>query len=126
LLRRREKDPKEVTRKSFTTRTLWLDAKAFYENKRYVDVDLNRSFLKPVYPGFINEAEYYDQKIAFIRAIELLYGYEYRGINTLYGSGVFEAGLRGLLIRSKASIEPIGAARHFSDKIIGVLSENSY
>jgi aspartoacylase len=45
LLRRWAANPAEITRESFATSTLWANPKAFYENKRYIDVDLNRSFL---------------------------------------------------------------------------------
>lgn len=44
LLKRWAANPSEITRESFTTTTLWANPKAFYENKRYVDADLNRSF----------------------------------------------------------------------------------
>lgn len=39
------KNKDEITRESFITETLWANPKAFYENKRYIDADLNRSFL---------------------------------------------------------------------------------
>jgi aspartoacylase len=45
LLRRWAANPTEIARESFATSTLWANPKAFYENKRYIDVDLNRSFL---------------------------------------------------------------------------------
>ena len=46
LLRRWAKNPTEISRESFTTKTLWANPKAFYENKRYIDADLNRFFLR--------------------------------------------------------------------------------
>jgi len=46
LLRRWTNNPSEITRESFTTKTLWANPKAFYENKRYIDADLNRCFLR--------------------------------------------------------------------------------
>lgn len=45
LLRRWAANPAEITRESFATSTFWANPRAFYENKRFVDVDLNRSFL---------------------------------------------------------------------------------
>jgi aspartoacylase len=45
LLRRWAANPAEITRESFTTTTFWASPKAFYENKRYIDADLNRCFL---------------------------------------------------------------------------------
>ena len=45
LLRRWADNPAEITRDSFTTSPLWANPRAFSENKRFVDVDLNRSFL---------------------------------------------------------------------------------
>lgn len=45
LLRRWAANPAEISRESFSTSTLWANPKAFYENKRYIDADLNRSFL---------------------------------------------------------------------------------
>lgn len=46
LLRRWANNPSEITRESFTTKPLWANPKAFYENKRYIDADLNRCFLR--------------------------------------------------------------------------------
>jgi aspartoacylase len=45
LLKRWADNPAEITRDSFTTSPQWANPRAFYENKRFVDVDLNRSFL---------------------------------------------------------------------------------
>lgn len=45
LLRRWAENPAEISRDSFTTSPLWANPRAFSENKRFVDVDLNRSFL---------------------------------------------------------------------------------
>lgn len=45
LLKRWTANPTEIARESFKTSILWANPKAFYENKRYIDVDLNRSFL---------------------------------------------------------------------------------
>lgn len=44
LLRRWAEKPQEISRSSFETKTLWANPKAFRENKRYIDADLNRSF----------------------------------------------------------------------------------
>ena len=44
LLRRWAEKPGEILRSSFETKTLWANPKAFRENKRYIDADLNRSF----------------------------------------------------------------------------------
>lgn len=46
LLRRWANNPDEIKRDSFTTETIWANPKAFDENKRYIDVDLNRCFLR--------------------------------------------------------------------------------
>lgn len=45
LLKRWANEMNEISRESFTTKTLWANPKAFYENKRYIDADLNRCFL---------------------------------------------------------------------------------
>ena len=45
LLKRWDAERAEITRDSFTTITLWANPRAFYENKRFIDVDLNRCFL---------------------------------------------------------------------------------
>lgn len=44
LLRHWQKSPNEVTRPSFTTRLFLGNPKAFAENRRFIDQDLNRSF----------------------------------------------------------------------------------
>lgn len=44
LLRRWAANPGEIRRSSFETKTVWANPKAFRENKRYIDADLNRSF----------------------------------------------------------------------------------
>ena len=44
LLRHWQKSPTEVTRPSFTTRLFFGNPKAFAENRRFIDQDLNRSF----------------------------------------------------------------------------------
>ncbi|MCA1592330.1 MAG: aspartoacylase [Acidobacteria bacterium] len=46
LLRRWASNPSEITRESFITKPLWANPKAFYENKRYIDADLNRCFFR--------------------------------------------------------------------------------
>lgn len=45
LLKRWNKNLHEVQRDSFITQLIWANPKAFYENKRYIDTDLNRCFL---------------------------------------------------------------------------------
>lgn len=45
LLKRWANEMSEISRESFTTKTLWANPKAFYANKRYIDADLNRCFL---------------------------------------------------------------------------------
>ena len=44
LLRRWAENPQEISRDSFISKTLWANPKAFRENKRYIDTDLNRAF----------------------------------------------------------------------------------
>jgi len=44
LLRKWQQNPPLVTRDSFTTQTVFANPKAFEENKRYLDCDLNRQF----------------------------------------------------------------------------------
>lgn len=44
LLRKWQQQPERIARNSFTTQTVFANPKAFEENKRYVDVDLNRQF----------------------------------------------------------------------------------
>jgi aspartoacylase len=44
LLRRWEKNAEEVTRQTFTTRLFFGNPKAFAENRRFIDEDLNRCF----------------------------------------------------------------------------------
>ena len=48
LLRRWEQFPEEVTRSSFMTRLFLGNPKAFEENRRFIDDDLNRSFGREV------------------------------------------------------------------------------
>ncbi|WP_087023093.1 aspartoacylase [Thaumasiovibrio subtropicus] len=45
LLRKWEQYPEQIIRDSFSTQTLFANPKAFEENKRYLDCDLNRQFL---------------------------------------------------------------------------------
>jgi len=44
LLKKWERSNQEILRKSFRTKLLWSNPRAFYLSKRYVDEDLNRCF----------------------------------------------------------------------------------
>jgi aspartoacylase len=44
LLRKWQQDPQLIARDSFATQTVFANPKAFEENKRYLDCDLNRQF----------------------------------------------------------------------------------
>ena len=44
LVKQYQQQPEQVSRRSFTTETVWANPEAHYANKRYLHSDLNRQF----------------------------------------------------------------------------------